>query len=41
MHKNIVKILKYTGFAIDVETNLEIADFLDITFNLDNDTYRP
>ena len=39
--KNIMKIFKDIGFAIDVETNLKIVDFLDITFNLNNDTYRP
>ena len=41
MHKNIIKIFKDIGFAIDVETNLKIVDFLDITFNLNNDTYKP
>ena len=39
--KNIMKIFKDIGYAIDVETNLKIVDFLDITFNLNNDTYRP
>ena len=41
MHKNIIKTFKDIGFAIDVETNLKIVDFLDITFNLNNGTYRP
>ena len=41
MHKNIIKIFKGIGFAIDVKTNLKIVDFLDITFNLNNGTYRP
>ena len=41
MHKNIIKIFKDIGFAIDVELNLKIVDFLDITFNLNNGTYRP
>ena len=27
MRKNIIKIFKDIGFAIDVETNLEIVDF--------------
>ena len=40
MRKNI-KIFTVPGFAIKVETNLKIVDFLDITFNLDNGTYRP
>ena len=41
MCKNIIKIFKDVDFAIEVETNLKIVDFLDITFNLNNDTYRP
>ena len=41
MRKNIIKIFKDIGFAIDVETNLPIVEFLDITFNLNNGTYRP
>ena len=41
MRKNIIKTFKDIGFAIDVETSLKIADFLDITFNLNNGTYRP
>ena len=40
MCKNI-KTFKNIGFAIDVETNLKIVDFLDTTFNLNNSTYRP
>ena len=34
MCKNMIKTFKDIGFAIDVETNLKIVDFLDITFNL-------
>ena len=41
MRKSIIKTLKDIGFAIDLETNLKIVDFLDITFNLNNGTYRP
>ena len=41
MCKNIIKTFKDMGFDIDVETNLKIVDFLDITFNLNNGTYRP
>ena len=35
-----MKIFKDNGFTIDVETHLKIADFLNITFNLNNCTYR-
>ena len=41
MGKNIIKIFKDIGFAIDVETNFKIVDFLDIKFNINNGTYRP
>ena len=41
MNKNVIRIFKDIGFAIDVEADLKIADFLDITFNLNNGTYRP
>ena len=41
MRKNIIRIFKDIDFVIDVETYLKIVDFLDITFNLNNATYRP
>ena len=41
MCKNITEIFKDIGFAIDVESNLKIVDLLDITFDLNNSTYRP
>ena len=34
MCKNIIKIFKDTDFAVDVETNFKIVDFLDIALNL-------
>ena len=40
MRKNIIKTFKDIDFAIDVETNLKIVDFLDTTFNLNNITYK-
>ena len=39
--KNINKILKDIGFGIDIETNLKVVDFLDITCNLNNGIYKP
>ena len=33
MRKNIIKIFKDIGFAIDVETNFKIVDLIDITLN--------
>ena len=40
MRKNI-KIFKDVGFKIEIQTNLKIVDFLDVTFNLENGTCRP
>ena len=39
--KKIIKIFKEIDFKIDIETNLKIVDFLDITFNLINGSYKP
>ena len=39
--KTIIKIFKDIGFSIDIQTNLKEVDFLDVTLNLQNGTYRP
>ena len=39
--KDIISIFKNIGFNIDIQTNLKIVDFLDVTFNLENGSYRP
>ena len=39
--KTIIKIFKDIGFSINIQTNLKEADFLDVTLNLQNGTYRP
>ena len=39
--KNITKIMKDNGLKIEVKCNLKSVDYLDITFNLENGTYRP
>ena len=36
MRKNMIKIFKDIGFAIDIETNLKYVGLLDITFHLNN-----
>ena len=41
LHKKIIKTFKEIGFKIDIETNLKIADLLDVTFNLINGSYKP
>ena len=38
--KTIIKIFKDIGFSIEIKTNLKDADFLDVTLNLQNGTYR-
>ena len=40
LRKNI-QLYKVIGFLIDIETNLKIVNFLDITFNLNNGTFKP
>ena len=39
--KTIIKVFKVIGFSIDIQTNLEEVDFLDVTLNLKNGTYCP
>ena len=39
--KSIIQISKNVGFSLGVETNSEVVDFLDITFNLGNGIYKP
>ena len=41
LHQKIIKIFKEIGFKTDIETNLKIVNFLDMTFNLINGSYKP
>ena len=41
IRKKIISILKSINFKIEIVTNLTEVDFLDVTFNLENNTYRP
>ena len=41
VRKNTIQTFKEVGFLIDIETNLKIVDFLGITFNLNNGTFKP
>ena len=36
-----MSIFKYIDFKTETVTNLTEVDFLDVTFNLENNTYRP
>ena len=41
IRKDITEIFKNAGCKIEIETNLYIVDFLDVTFNLLDGTYKP
>ena len=41
MPKKIISIFKNIDFEIEIAANLTEVDFLDVTFNLENNTYRP
>ena len=41
MRKDIIRIFKQIGFKIEIKTNLKEVDFLDVTFDLRKETYRP
>ena len=41
IRKDIIEIFQNTGFKIEIKTNLHIVDFLDVTFNLLDGTYKP
>ena len=41
IRKNVIKLFKEIDFKIEIETKLKIVNFLDVTFNLTNSTYRP
>ena len=41
LRKKIIKIFKKIGFKIGIETNFKIVNFLDLTFNLINGSYKP
>ena len=41
IRKSVIKLFKEIGSKIEIDTNLKIVNFLDVTFNLRNSTYRP
>ena len=41
IRKDITEIFKNAGFKIEIKTNLHIVDFLDVTFNLLDETHKP
>ena len=41
IRKEVIKIFKEVGFKIEIKSNLKVVDFLNITFNLSNGTWKP
>ena len=41
LYKKIIREFKNLGFKIEISSNLKIANFLDIAFDLNNNTYKP
>ena len=41
VRKNIIGVFKDIGFSLEIQTNLPEEDFLDVSLNLRNGTYRP
>eukprot|EP00794_Sanderia_malayensis_P008522 gene8522-biopygen6821 len=41
IRKNIIRHFKSHGLNITIQTNLKIVNYLDVTFNLNNETYYP
>ena len=41
VRKNIIGVFKDIGFSLEIETNLKEVDFIDVSLNLRNGTYRP
>ena len=41
MQKKIIRAFKLLGLRIQIASNLKIVDFLDITLNLNNGTFKP
>ena len=41
MRKRVIKIFKDCGLNITIKMNLKTVDFLDVRFDLINNTYRP
>jgi len=39
--KQIIKIFKSCGLNITIQINLKVVEFLDVEFNLTNETYKP
>jgi hypothetical protein len=41
IHKKIQKVFKHIGFKVDISSNVRSANYLDVTFNLADGSYKP
>ena len=41
IQKNIIRASKFLGFKIEISSNIKIANFLDVTLNFSDNSYRP
>ena len=41
VRKDVIQVFKNNNFQIEIETGLKIVNFLDVTLNLNNNTYQP
>ena len=41
IQKRIIRAFKFLGFKIEISSNIKIANFLDVTLDLSNNSYKP
>ncbi len=41
IQKRIIRAFKFLGFRIDILSNIKIVNFLDVTLDLSNNSYKP
>ena len=41
LHKKLIQVFKYLGFRVDAVSNTKTVNFLDVTFNLRDGSFRP
>ena len=41
IQKRIIRAFKFLGFRIEISSNIKIVNFLDVTLDLSNNSYKP
>ena len=41
IQKRIIRALKFLGIKIEISSNIKIVNFLDVTLDLSNNSYKP